>query len=117
MATVGIVLVFVVAALHLGFWVLESVLWTRPLGRRIFAMSSEQAEATRVLASNQGVYNGMVAAGLVWGMLADEPGAVTFLLVFVAVVGLYGAVTVKPTIFVVQALPALLALGIRAAGG
>jgi putative membrane protein len=104
----------IVAVLHVGFFVLESVLWTRPTGRRIFGLSADDAERTRLLASNQGVYNGMVAAGLVWGVWAGQAPTVGFLLVFVVVVGIYGAATVKPTIFVFQALPALIALGLLA---
>ncbi|MEZ4239306.1 MAG: DUF1304 domain-containing protein [Myxococcota bacterium] len=106
--------VAVVAVLHLGFFVLEAVLWTKPTGRRIFALSAEDAERTKVLASNQGVYNAMVAAGLLWGLAAGQGPTVAFLLVFVVVVGIYGAVTVKPTILAVQALPAALALALWA---
>ncbi len=114
MALLGPALAIVVPVLHVGFFVLESVLWTKPTGRRIFGLSRDDAEKTKVLASNQGVYNAMVAAGLLYGVVAAQPAVVTFLLAFVVVVGVYGAVTVKPTIFVVQALPALLALGAAA---
>ena len=105
--------VFLVAALHFGFFVLESVLWTRPTGRRIFGLSSADAQTTKVLAMNQGVYNAMVAVGLVWANLTANGPTELFLLGFVIVVGLFGAVTVKPTIFVVQALPAIVALLLR----
>ena len=111
MSVLAWVLPLVVAALHLGFMVLESVLWTKPFGRRTFGLSREDAETTRVLASNQGVYNGMLAVGLIYGVLAAQPALVTFLLVFVVVVGIYGAATVSPTILGVQALPAAIALG------
>lgn len=111
MTALAFALPLVVAALHVGFFVLESVLWAKPTGRKVFGLSREDAETTRVLASNQGVYNLMVAVGLAYGVLAAEPALVTFLLVFVALVGVYGAATVSRTILVVQALPALLALG------
>lgn len=105
-----------VALLHVGFMVLESVLWATPTGRKIFALSEQQAEDTKVLALNQGIYNLMVAVALVWALASANAGAVTILLVFVVVVGLAGAATVKPTIFVLQALPALLALGAQQLG-
>ncbi len=105
------VLAGLVAILHLGFFVLESVLWARPTGRRIFGLSREDAETTQVLAMNQGVYNAMVAVGLGWGLISAEPALVSFMLLVVVVVGVFGAITVKPTILVLQALPALLALG------
>ena len=108
-------LTVLVAVLHIGFMVLESVLWTKPTGRKIFGLSRERAEMTKDLASNQGVYNGVLGAGLLWSLYAANPGAQAFLLVFVVVVGIYGAITVKPTIFFVQALPALLGLGAMAA--
>lgn len=117
MALLATVLSALVAILHLGFFILESVLWTRPTGRRVFALSREDAEKTRVLAMNQGVYNAGVAAGLLWGLAAGEPALVSFLLVFVVAMGVFGAITVSPTILVVQALPALLALGVRFVAG
>lgn len=113
MTLVATIFALLVAALHLGFFALESLLWTAPTGRRIFGLSREDAERTKALASNQGVYNAMVAVGIVWGVFASQPATVGFLLVFVAVVGVYGAITVKPTIFVVQSLPALIALALR----
>lgn len=109
--------VLLVAALHAGFFVLESVLWTAPTGRKVFRLSAEDAERTKTLASNQGVYNLMLTVGLAWGLYAQNPGLVTFLLAYVAVVGVYGAATVKPTVFFFQALPALVALGLRMIGG
>ena len=106
-----------VAALHLGFFVLESVLWTHRIGRRTFGLSAQDAETTRVLASNQGVYNAMLAVGLLWGLYSGQSATTMFLLVYVVAVGIYGAVSVKPTIFVLQALPALLAIGLSIAAG
>lgn len=106
----ALVLTLVVAALHVGFMFLETFLWTTPKVRRSFAMSAEKAETTRVLAANQGVYNGALAAALAYAALRGEWNAVAILLVFVVVVGLYGAFSVKWTIFVIQALPAGAAL-------
>lgn len=101
-----------VAVLHLGFFVLESVLWTRPFGRKTFGLSAADAETTRVLASNQGVYNGMLAVGLVWALISGSVDTALFLLAYVVVVGIYGGLTAKPTIFVLQALPGALAFGL-----
>lgn len=102
----------VVAAAHVIFMVLESVLWTTPTGRRIFAQTVDGAEATRVLALNQGVYNGGVAALLVWAMVTGRPATAAALLVFIIAMGIVGAVTAKPTILVAQALPAAVALAL-----
>jgi putative membrane protein len=105
------VLVGLVAALHLYFLVLEMFLWTKPLGRRTFGNTPEFAEASKVLAANQGLYNGFLVAGLVWGLAADRTDVQVFFLGCVVVAGLYGAATVSVRILVVQAVPALLALG------
>jgi putative membrane protein len=96
-----------VAALHLYFLVLEMFLWTRPLGRRVFGNEPEFAEASKVLAANQGLYNGFLAAGLVWGLVDDLDNVKLFFLACVIVAGAYGAATVSRRILVVQALPAL----------
>lgn len=103
-----------VAVLHLCFLVLEMFLWTRPLGRKTFGNTSEKAQATRVLAANQGLYNGFLAAGIVAGLLLDQPVLVTFSLLCVVVAGSYGALSVNRRIFFIQALPAIVALGLRA---
>ncbi len=110
MGGLGAALSVVVALLHVGFMVLEMFLWTRPAGRRIFRMSAADAEVQRVLAANQGLYNGFLAAGLFWGVWTSRPDVVTFFLACVIVAGAYGAWTVNRRIFFVQALPALLAL-------
>jgi putative membrane protein len=105
-------LVALVALLHLGLLVLEMLLWTTPFGLRTFNMTPEVAASSKVLAANQGLYNGFLAAGLVWGLLARENGTAikVFFLACVIVAGLFGAATAKPTILFVQALPAALAL-------
>ena len=106
--------VLTVALLHLAFLVLEMFLWTRPTGRKIFHLDREFARQSATLAANQGLYNGFLAAGLLWGQFfSGHPGEITiFFLACVIVAGLYGALTVNRMIFIVQALPAILALGV-----
>jgi putative membrane protein len=107
-------LVAVVAALHIYFLILEMFLWTRPLGLKTFRNSIEKATDSAVLAANQGLYNGFLAAGLIWGLLHANPGFAfqikTFFLLCVIVAGIYGAATVSRRILYVQAAPAALAL-------
>ncbi|MFL5783942.1 MAG: DUF1304 domain-containing protein [Bacteriovoracaceae bacterium] len=107
------VLTLLTAVLHIGFMVLETFLWATPTGMKIFRMTEAQAEATRVLAMNQGLYNGMLAAGLFYAYATGDYDLAAVFLVFVAVVGVFGAVTVSPKIFFLQALPAIIALLIR----
>ncbi|HEY0334960.1 MAG TPA: DUF1304 domain-containing protein [Stenotrophomonas sp.] len=99
-----------VALLHLYFLVLEMFLWTRPLGMKVFRNTPEKAELTRVLAANQGLYNGFLAAGLAWGVVAARVDVLAFFLGCVVVAGLYGAWSVSRRIFWIQAAPALVAL-------
>jgi putative membrane protein len=99
-----------VALLHAWFLVLEMFLWTKPLGRRVFRMSVEQAAATKTLAVNQGLYNGFLVAGLVWGLIAHDFHVKIFFLACVILAGLLGAMTVHRKVFFVQALPAIVAL-------
>jgi putative membrane protein len=105
-------LVALVAALHIGFLVLEMFLWTTPFGLRTFNLTPEFAAASAPLAANQGLYNGFLAAGLIWGLLARESAFAikVFFLVCVIVAGVFGAATAKGTILFVQALPAAIAL-------
>ena len=110
MATVAMVLVVLVALLHLYFLVLEMFLWTRPLGLKTFRNTPDKAEVTRVLAANQGLYNGFLAAGLLYAAITGSREFAVFFLACVVVAGLYGAYSVNKRIFLVQALPALLAL-------
>jgi putative membrane protein len=106
--------VALVAALHVYFLVLEMFLWTKPLGLRTFGNSIEKATDSAVLAANQGLYNGFLAAGLAWGLSQSAPGFAfqikMFFLLCVIVAGIYGAATVSRRILVVQAAPAALAL-------
>lgn len=114
MMLVANALVAVVAALHLYFLVLEMFLWTKPLGLRTFRQSLEKATDSAVLAANQGLYNGFLAAGLIWGLVHGVPAFAfqikIFFLLCVIVAGIYGAATVSRRILYVQALPAALAL-------
>ena len=105
------VLVALVALIHVYILVLEMFLWERPFGRRVFGNSVEFARASKVLAANQGLYNGFLAAGLVWGLSLGGGGAAVqlFFLGCVSVAGLYGAWTVAPRILLVQAVPAVIA--------
>ena len=106
--------VAVVALLHLYFLVLEMFLWNKPFGRRIFRLTPEFAQASATLAANQGLYNGFLAAGLLWGLVLGAAGfgIKVFFLGSVIVAGAYGAFTVSRRIFWVQAFPGALALGL-----
>lgn len=103
-----------IAFLHLWFLTLEMFLWRKPIGLKTFRMSQEKADSSAVLAANQGLYNGFLAAGLIWGM-CPVGGAFYIRLFFlscVAIAGIFGAATVSKKIFFVQALPALIALAV-----
>jgi len=108
------VLVALVAALHIYFLILEMFLWDTPYGRKTFKLTPEFSAASKVLAANQGLYNGFLAAGLIWGLLLGPAGlsVKTFFLGCVIVAGVYGAATVGKKILFVQALPAALALAV-----
>ena len=101
-----------VAVLHLYFLVLEMFLWERPFGRRTFGLTPEFAAASKSLAANQGLYNGFLAAGLLWGLWLGDAGTAVklFFLGCVVVAGLFGAATVNRKILAVQALPGAIAL-------
>ena len=104
------ILIAVVALLHLYFLVLEMFLWTRPLGLKTFRNTPEKAEATRVLAANQGLYNGFLAAGLLYAIATGSREFAVFFLCCVVVAALYGAYSVNKRIFYVQGVPAIAAL-------
>lgn len=108
------VLVALVALLHVWFLVLEMFLWDKPLGMKTFRQTPETAAITKVLASNQGLYNGFLAAGLLWGLWLGAGGVPVkvFFLGCVIVAGLYGAATVGKKILFVQALPAAVAMAL-----
>jgi len=110
MSAVANLLVAFVALLHLLFLVLEMFLWTKPFGRRTFGLTKELADASAGLAANQGLYNGFLAAGLIWGLTVNSFEVKLFFLACVIVAGVFGAFTAKRSILFVQALPGALAL-------
>jgi putative membrane protein len=110
MSPIALVLVLFVGLLHTGFLILECFFWTKPLGLRIFRLTPETAAATRVMALNQGLYNGFLGAGLFWAALAGDPALANFFLACVAIAGVVGAVTASKNIIFIQALPAALGL-------
>lgn len=103
-----------VALQHVAFMVLESLLWTSELGRRIFHTTLDFAQASKVLAANQGAYNGFLAAALVVGLVHEDRNVArvltTFALVCIVIAGIVGGISADPAIVVVQALPAFVAL-------
>ena len=110
MPTVALLLLVVVALLHLYFLVLEMFLWTKPVGLKTFRNTPEKAETTRVLAANQGLYNGFLAAGLFYAIATGSREFALFFLACVVVAALYGAYSVNKRIFFVQGVPAIAAL-------
>ena len=112
MQTAANILIALVALLHAYFMMLEMFFWTKPFGRRAFGLSAEFAEASKRLAANQGLYNGFLAAGLVWGLLLGDAGTPikVFFLGCVILAGVFGALTVSRKILWVQAVPAAVAL-------
>ena len=114
MIVIANVLVALVTMLHVYFLILEMFLWTKPLGLKTFGNTQERADAMAVLAANQGLYNGFLAAGLFWGLFHPQPAVAfqikVFFLLCVIIAGAYGAYSVSRRILFVQALPAVLAL-------
>ncbi|AMO25031.1 hypothetical protein GCM10027034_05360 [Ramlibacter solisilvae] len=112
MSTAAAIVVALVALLHVYFLVLEMFLWDKPAGLKAFGQTLEAARASKVLAANQGLYNGFLAAGLFWGLSLGGAGkaVLVFFLACVLVAGLFGALTASRKILFVQALPAALAL-------
>jgi putative membrane protein len=114
MATIADIAVGLVAALHLYFLVLEMFLWKKPFGRKTFGLTPELAEATAPLAANQGLYNGFLAAGLIWGLSLGAAGLPikVFFLICVIIAGVFGAATANRRILWVQAVPGAIALAL-----
>jgi putative membrane protein len=115
MSIIATTVVLLIAALHVYILVLEMFLWTGPRARAAFGTSAGFAAETKALAANQGLYNGFLAAGLVWGVLTSDPAgfqAKVFFLTCVAVAGVYGAATASRKILFVQTVPALIGLGL-----
>ena len=110
MKILAFVAVIIVAALHFGFLMLEMFYWDHPIGQKIFSMTAEESAKTAVLAANQGLYNGFLAAGLIWGAISGKRDFVVFFLLCVIVAGVFGGVTAKPAIFLTQAAPGAVAL-------
>ncbi|MET0061035.1 MAG: DUF1304 domain-containing protein [Candidatus Thiodiazotropha endolucinida] len=106
------IVVVLIAFQHIAFLVLEMFLWDKPVGLRVFGHSRETAAITRVLAANQGLYNGFLAAGLLWGVIlgTDGTGVKIFFLSCVLLAGVYGAATAGRNILFIQALPAAIGL-------
>jgi putative membrane protein len=112
MALLTTLLIGLIAVLHVYFLVLEMFLWDKPTGRRIFRLTPEFATASKALAANQGLYNGFLAAGLLWGLSLGTDGLhiKLFFLACVLLAGIFGAITVSRRILYIQGLPALLAV-------
>jgi len=108
------IVVALVALIHVYILILEMFLWTTPKGRKAFGLTAEFAEASKVLAANQGLYNGFLAAGLIWGLTLGATGGPVklFFLACVLVAGLYGAATASRKILFIQALPAAIGLAL-----
>ncbi len=110
MTVIANLIIAIVALLHLGFLVLEMFLWNHPVGRKTFKMTREVSESSATLAANQGLYNGFLAAGLIWGLFSGEFSVKLFFLICVLLAGIFGGFTAKRSILYIQALPALLGL-------
>ena len=114
MTTAANIAIGFVALLHAYFLVLEMFLWDKPFGRRVFKTTPEYAAASKTLAANQGLYNGFLAAGLVWGLALGDAGVhvKVFFLACVVIAGVFGGATASRAILFVQAIPGILALAL-----
>lgn len=112
--TLASVVIALIALLHIYILILEMLLWDKPAGLRVFGHTREQAAASKVLAANQGLYNGFLAAGLFWGLYLGEAGTAIklFFLSCILLAGLYGGLTAKRKILFIQALPAAIGLAL-----
>ena len=110
MRMIALLLTAFVALSHVGIMILEMFYWDHPVGRQIFNMTPEVSASSAVLAANQGLYNGFLAAGLIWGLVASRRDLKVFFLCCVMVAGVYGGLTAKMSILYTQGAPALLAL-------
>lgn len=103
--------VALVAFEHIYFMILEMFMWTKPKGMKAFGLTKEKAEDSKILAANQGLYNGFLAAGLLWGLVTEKNDVVIFFLICVIIAGVYGAYSTKKIrLFYIQAIPAIIAL-------
>lgn len=109
-------LIFLVAVMHFAFMIIEMFFWTKPLGLKVFRQSIEQAQVSKVLAANQGLYNGFLASGLIWSLVhpVNEMALQLrfFFLLCVVIAGVFGAMTVSRKILFIQAGPAIVALAL-----
>jgi len=114
MTILSTVLIVLVALLHLYFMLLEMYFWDKPLGLRTFGIKPDYAKATKSLAANQGLYNGFLAAGLIWGLSAGATGQSIklFFLACVIVAGIFGALTANRKILFIQAIPGVIAFAV-----
>jgi putative membrane protein len=110
MRMIALLLTAFVALSHIGIMILEMFYWNHPVGRQVFNMTPELSASSAVLAANQGLYNGFLAAGLVWGLVTGRRDLKVFVLICVVAAGVYGGLTAKMSILYIQGLPALLAL-------
>ncbi|MCK5401467.1 MAG: DUF1304 domain-containing protein [Flavobacteriaceae bacterium] len=103
--------IVLVALLHFYFLILEMFFWTKPKGLKTFGLKKEYAEQSKVLAANQGLYNGFLATGLIWSIIEKNAETAIFFLICVTIAGIYGSYSTKKTrLFFVQAVPAIIAI-------
>ena len=112
MIIVANLVIVIIAILHVAFLVLEMFLWNHPIGRKTFRMTQEVSESSATLAANQGLYNGFLAAGLLWGLLSGEFPVKLFFLTCVLIAGIFGGITAKRSILYIQAVPALIGIAL-----
>ncbi len=113
MSTLSTIAISVVILLHILFLILEMFLWNTPFGRKTFGLKEEYAKQSAPLAANQGLYNGFLAAGLLWGLVSTGGfDALIFFLSCIIIAGIYGALTAKRSILFIQALPAAIAIAL-----
>ena len=112
MSIAASIVIAVVALLHIYFLVLEMFLWDKPAGRRAFGLTTEFAAQSKTLAANQGLYNGFLAAGLIWALAAQRSDVAMFFLGCVLIAGIYGGFTASRKILLIQALPAAIGLAL-----
>lgn len=105
------ILIILIAVLHIYILILQMAMWTKPAGRKAFRLSPEFAEASKIMAANQGLYNGFLAAGLIFSLLHGSDRSIAiFFLTCVFVAGIFGGLTAHRKIILIQAVPALIAL-------
>lgn len=101
---------FLVALLHIGIMVLEMFFWDHPVGHKVFSMTAEVAQSSEILAMNQGLYNGFLGFGLLWGLMSSNQSLKIFLLICITIAGIFGGLTANISILYVQALPGFITL-------